>query len=39
MKSMKAASFLCEAVFDGDIPMLRRALRAGASPSASDYDA
>jgi ankyrin repeat protein len=33
-----AASILCQAVFDGDIVLLQRLLRAGIPVNASDYD-
>ena len=33
------AARLCEAVYAGDAPLLRRYLRAGADPDAADYDA
>lgn len=32
------ASALCTAVHEGDMPLLRRLLRAGADPNAGDYD-
>ncbi len=35
---MRIASQLCTAVFEGDLPLLRRLLRAGALPDECDYD-
>ena len=35
---MALASQLCTAVFEGDMPLLRRLLGAGASPDVCDYD-
>lgn len=32
------ASQLCTAVFEGDLPLLRRLIRAGAAADAGDYD-
>lgn len=39
MDSTEVASLLCEAVFNGDLALLRRLLRAGAPAGAQDYDA
>jgi hypothetical protein len=38
MAPVAAAAQLCTAVFDGDMPLLRRLLHAGANPNAADYD-
>jgi hypothetical protein len=38
MSPIVTASQLCTAVYDGDMPLLRRLLRAGANPDAGDYD-
>lgn len=38
MTPVMTASALCTAVFDGDMPLLRRLLHAGANPNAGDYD-
>jgi ankyrin repeat protein len=38
MAESLAASILCQAVSDGDIPLLRRLLRARIQANASDYD-
>jgi hypothetical protein len=38
MSPVMTASQLCTAVFDGDMPLLRRLLHAGASPNVGDYD-
>ena len=35
---MALASQLCTAVFEGDLPLLRRLLQAGASADTCDYD-
>ncbi len=35
---MRIASQLCTAVFEGDLPLLRRLLRAGAPPDKSNYN-
>ena len=35
---MALASLLCAAVFEGDLKLLRRLLRAGADVNAGDYD-
>lgn len=35
---MALASQLCTAVFEGDLPLLRRLLSAGASADVCDYD-
>ncbi len=35
---MECAAHLCTAVFEGDVPLLRRLLSAGVSPDAGDYD-
>ena len=39
MPESLAASVLCQAVFDGDIVLLKRLLRAGIQVDAADYDA
>ena len=38
MKENVAASILCQAVYDGDITLLRRLVEAGVAVNASDYD-
>lgn len=38
MPHVMTAAHLCTAVFEGDMPLLRRLLHAGASPNAGDYD-
>jgi ankyrin repeat protein len=38
MPEKLAASVLCQAVFDGDILLLKRLLKAGIDPNAADYD-
>jgi hypothetical protein len=38
MKENIAASILCQAVYDGDITLLRRLVDAGVSVNAADYD-
>jgi ankyrin repeat protein len=38
MTPVMTASALCTAVYDGDMPLLRRLLHAGANPNAGDYD-
>lgn len=38
MNESLAASILCQAVFDGDIVLLKRLLRAGIQVNAADYD-
>lgn len=38
MPESLAASVLCQAVFDGDIVLLKRLLRAGIQVNAADYD-
>jgi ankyrin repeat protein len=38
MNEALAASVMCQAVFDGDILLLRRLLEAGIDPNAADYD-
>ena len=38
MNESLAASVLCQAVFDGDIVLLKRLLRAGIQVNAADYD-
>ena len=38
MKESLAASVLCQAVFDGDILLLKRLLNAGIQVNAADYD-
>lgn len=38
MEESLAASVLCQAVFDGDILLLKRLLRAGIQVNAADYD-
>ncbi len=38
MSESLAASTLCQAVFDGDIPMLKRLLKAKIQVNACDYD-
>lgn len=38
MGGVATAAHLCTAVFDGDLQLLRRLLRAGANPNAVDYD-
>lgn len=38
MPESLAASVLCQAVFDGDMMMLRRLIRAGIEVNAADYD-
>ena len=38
MRESLAASVLCQAVFDGDILLLKRLLRAGIQVNAADYD-
>jgi len=38
MKESLAASVLCQAVYDGDILLLKRLLRAGIEVDAADYD-
>ena len=38
MKESLAASVLCQAVFDGDILLLKRLLNAGIQVDAADYD-
>lgn len=38
MTDKLAASILCQAVFDGDIVLLKRLLRAGIQVDAADYD-
>lgn len=38
MPDSLAASVLCQAVFDGDTPFLKRLLQAGINVNASDYD-
>ena len=38
MSESLAASVLCQAVFDGDIALLKRLLRAGIQVNAADYD-
>lgn len=38
VNGISVASFMCEAVFKGDVTMLRRALLSGAPPDACDYD-
>jgi len=38
MKENLAASILCQAVYDGDITLLRRLVDAGISVNASEYD-
>jgi ankyrin repeat protein len=38
MQESLAASVLCQAVFDGDIVLLKRLLRAGIQVNAADYD-
>lgn len=35
---MEAASLLCTCVYSGDLPLLRRLLRAGVDPDCGDYD-
>lgn len=38
MSRMDTASLLCKLVFDGDLPLLRRMIRAGIAIDAGDYD-
>ena len=38
MSEGRSASVLCQAVFDGDVIMLRRLLKAKINPNAGDYD-
>lgn len=38
MPPVMTAAHLCTAVFDGDMPLLRRLLHAGANANAGDYD-
>jgi hypothetical protein len=38
MPPVMTAAQLCTAVFDGDMPLLRRLLHAGANANAGDYD-
>jgi len=38
MSQVASAAHLCTAVFEGDVPLLRRLLRAGMDPDAGDYD-
>lgn len=37
-QGVRVAARLCTAVFEGDLPLLRRLLEAGAPPDACDYD-
>ncbi|KAI8469642.1 MAG: hypothetical protein J3K34DRAFT_276757 [Monoraphidium minutum] len=38
MNQVACAAHLCTAVFEGDVPLLRRLARAGMDPDAGDYD-
>lgn len=38
MSGVKSAALLCAAVYEGDMQLLRRLLRAGACADAEDYD-
>lgn len=38
MRQVVCAAHLCTAVFEGDVPLLRRLVRAGMSPDSGDYD-
>lgn len=38
MSSITMSAHLCTCVFEGDLTLLRRLLRAGADPDAADYD-